>query len=104
VTFRVFSSNAATGVHEGEMKLSGAATLSEPVRFVVLPPVGSVTWSAEGFSVLESAKLRAVFMGDRWLQMLDKDSGEDSQPAGGTPFSGKPIESLKLEDLHKPAQ
>jgi hypothetical protein len=101
ITFRVFSSSADPGVHEGEVRLSGAATLAEPVRFVVLPPAGAVTWSSNGFSLLESAKSRASFLGDRWLEMIDKDSGADSQPAGGTVFTGGPVESLKLEDLQK---
>lgn len=104
VTFRVFSSSAAAGLYEGEVRLSGAATLVEPIRFVVLPPAGSVTWSAGGFSILENTKLRASFLADRWLEMIDKDSGADSQPAGGTVFSGGPAESLKLEDLQKLAR
>src|SRR6185312_6379299 len=98
VTFRIFGS-AAAGVHAGEVKVSGAATVVEPIRFVVLPAAGSVAWSGGGFSILESAKLRASFLGNRWLEMIDKDSGKDSQPAGGTVFSGGPVESIKLEDL-----
>jgi len=99
ITFRLFSSSAAAGVYEGEARLSGAASLAEPVQFVVLPPAGSVAWSAEGFSMLETAKARASFLGDHWLEMIDKDSGSDSQPAGGTIFNGGPVESLKMEDL-----
>ena len=101
VTFRVFSSNATPGLHEGEVKLSGAASLTEPVRFVVLPPTGAIAWSAEGFLVLESAKSRASFLSNRWLEMIDKDSGNDLQPAGGTIFEGGPVESLHIEDLQK---
>ncbi len=101
VTFRVFSSTATPGIHEGEVRLSGAAALNEPVRFVVVPPTGAVVWAAEGFSILESAKSRASFLSDRWLEMIDKDSGNDLQPAGGTHFEGGPVESLRLEDLEK---
>jgi hypothetical protein len=101
VTFRVFSSSAVAGIHEGGIRLSGAASLTEPIRFVVLPPTGTVAWSAEGFSILESAKTRASFLANQWLEMIDKDSGGDSQPAGGTVFNGGPVESLKLEDLMK---
>jgi len=100
VTFRVFSSSAAPGIHEGEVRLSGAATLTQPVRFVVLPATGAVAWSAEGFSILENAKTRASFLANRWLELIDKDSGADSQPAGGTVFTGGPVESLRMEDLH----
>ena len=99
ITFRVFSSSASPGVHEGEVRLTGAATLTEPVHFVVLPPTSTTAWSAEGFSILEDPKKRASFLGDRWLEMLDKESGADSQPAGGTVFTGGPVDSLKLEDL-----
>ena len=101
VSFRVFSSSSDPGLHEGGIRLSGAATLTEPVRFVVLPPMGAVAWSAEGFSILESTKTRASFLAGQWLELIDKDSGADSQPAGGTAFHGGPVESLKLEDLIK---
>jgi hypothetical protein len=101
VSFRIFSSSAAPGVHEGAIRLSGAAAVTEPVRFVVLPPTGTVAWSAEGFSILESTKTRASFLAGQWLELIDKDSGADSQPAGGTAFHGGPVESLKLEDLIK---
>jgi hypothetical protein len=104
VTFRVFSSSAGPGLHEGGIRLSGAVTLTEPVRFVVLPPTGTVTWSAEGFTILESTKTRASFLGGQWLEMIDKDSGADSQPAGGTAFKGGSGESLKLEDLIRSKQ
>ena len=99
VTFRVFSSGATQGVHEGQLKLSGAATLAEPVRFVVIPATGTVTWTAEGFSILENSKSRASFLANRWLEMIDKDSERNTQPDGGTIFNGGPVESLKMEDL-----
>ena len=67
----------------------------------MLPPAGTVAWSAEGFSILESAKTRASFLAGQWLELIDKDSGADSQPPGGTAFNGGPVESLKLEDLIK---
>lgn len=98
VTFRVFSSGTSVGIHEGHLRVSGAAALAEPIRFVVLPPTGTVSWSGEGLQFLETAKRRASFLGDRWLELLDKDSGMDSKPAGGTPFTG-PVESLQMEDL-----
>jgi len=101
VTFRVFSSTSPPGVHEGEIRLSGGATLAEPIRFVVLPPEGTVAWSAEGFSIFENTKTRATFLSGQWLELIDKESGADSQPAGGTVFHGPPLESLKLKDLMK---
>jgi hypothetical protein len=99
--FRIFSSKASPGIHEGTVTLSGAAVLSEPIRFVVLPPSGGIAWSAGAFSMLESVKSRASFLAGRWLEMINKDSGADMQPAGGTAFTGGRIESLKMEDLEK---
>ncbi|HVW07438.1 MAG TPA: hypothetical protein VHC90_02595 [Bryobacteraceae bacterium] len=103
VTFRVFGQIASTGVHSGEVRISGAATMHEPVRFVVLPAAGAIAWSADEFSFLESTKARASFLKDRWMEMIDKDSGKDAQPAGGTAFTGGPVASLRLEDLQKAA-
>jgi hypothetical protein len=101
ITFRVFSSAASAGIHEGEVRLSGAAALTQPVRFVVLPATGAIAWSAEGFSVLESAKSRATFLANRWLEMIDKESGTDSQPAGGSDFTGGLVDSIRPEALEK---
>jgi hypothetical protein len=103
VTFRVFGKIAKTGPHEGEVRLSGAATLRQPVRFIVLPAAGSVAWSSDAFSFLESTKARASFVTGRWLEMIDKEAGSDAQPAGGTAFSGGPVTSLRLEELRKSA-
>ncbi len=100
ITFRVFSGSAVPGLHEGMVRISGGAALSEPVRFVVLPAAGGVAWGAEGFSILESVRLRATFMGDIWLEMIDKDSGHDSQPVGGTAYSGSAA-ALRPEDLER---
>jgi hypothetical protein len=103
LTFRVFGQIQSTGLHSGEVQVSGAATMREPVRFVVLPTTGAIVWNADEFSFLESTKARASFLKDRWLEMIDKDSGRDAQPAGGTAFTGGPVESLRLEDLQKAA-
>jgi len=101
VTFRVFGQIASTGLHTGELRLSGAATLREPVRFIVLPQTGAIAWNSDEFSFLESMKARASFLPNRWLEMINKEQGTDAQPAGGTAFSGGPVSSLRLEDLEK---
>ncbi|HVY91668.1 MAG TPA: hypothetical protein VHA14_02925 [Bryobacteraceae bacterium] len=103
VTFRVFGQIQSAGLHPGEVQVSGSATMRQPVRFVVLPPTGAIAWNADDFSFLESTKARASFLKDRWLEMIDKDSGRDAQRAGGTAFSGGSLESLRLEDLQKAA-
>jgi hypothetical protein len=103
VTFRVFGRIASTGLHTGELRVSGAATLREPVRFLALPQTGTIAWNSDEFSFLESAKARASFLPNRWLEMIDKESGKDAQPPGGTAFSGGPVTSLRLGDLQKAA-
>jgi hypothetical protein len=88
-------------VHEGTVKVSGAATLAQAVRFVVLPPDGPVEWSADGLSFLENTKYRASFLPNRWLEMIDKESGKDSLPVGGVE---RPISAgsfPRLEELQQ---
>lgn len=103
VTFRAFGQIPSTGLHTGEVRISGSATLREPVRFLVLPQTGAIAWNSDEFSFLESTKARATFLPNRWLEMINKDVGSDAQPAGGTAFSGGPVSSLRLEDLQKAA-
>ena len=95
VTFHVFSSGADPGVHEGTVKVSGAAAISQPVRFVVVPPEGSVDWTWEGFSLRENTRFRASFLAGRWLEMIDKDSGQDLLPPGGGNGKFAPMEELE---------
>jgi len=101
VSFRVFATGASPGVHVGEARVTGAAEAAEGVRFVVIPPTGAVAWTADGFSFLESAKTRATFLAGRWLEFLNKDNGQNAIAAGGVPFSGGSVESLKLQDLEQ---
>jgi hypothetical protein len=110
VSFRVFTRGAAAGVHTGKVRLGGQATAEEPVRFLVVPPSGGVAYTANGFSFLESAKVRAAFWPGRWLEWINKDNGQSAIPAGGNAFSAGVIEargdalvvgpkSLRLQDL-----
>lgn len=98
VSFRAFATAAAPGVHTGELHVTGAAEVSEAVRFVVIPPAGEVAWSADGFSFVEGAKTRAAFLSGRWLEFVNKDNGRNAIPAGGVTFAG-PFETLRLADL-----
>jgi hypothetical protein len=99
ISFRVFATGAAAGVHEGEVRVTEAAEAVERVRFVIIPPAGAVTWAADGFSFLESAKIRAAFLPGRWLEYLNKDNGQNAIPAGGVPFTAAPLDLLRLESL-----
>jgi hypothetical protein len=99
VSFRVFATGAPAGVHKGEAKVTGAAETVEPIRIVVIPPSGAVAWTADGFSFLESAKIRAAFLPARWLEYLNKDNGQNAIPAGGVPFNAAQFDSLRIESL-----
>jgi hypothetical protein len=99
LSFRVFATGAEPGLHVGEARLSGAAAVVEPVRFLVVPAGDSVTWSADGFSFLENAKMRASFLPGRWLEFLNKDNAQSAVPAGGVVFTGPGVKSLKMADL-----
>lgn len=91
VTFRVFSTNAIPGVHEGLAHLSGAATESEAVRFLILPQTATVAWSADGFHFLENLRQRASFLPGRWLEFIGKENGRDALPPSGVAFTPGPI-------------
>ena len=86
VSFRVFASQAGAGVHTGVAKISGGATWTEPVRFVVIPQNGAVAYESDGISVLESAARRASFLPGRWLEFVNKENGQSLVPAGGVAF------------------
>lgn len=99
VSFRVFATGASAGIHAGEARVTGAAEASAGVRFVVIPPLGSVAWAADGFSFFESAKTRASFMPGRWLEYVNKDNSQNAVPAGGVTFNTGALGSLRLESL-----
>jgi hypothetical protein len=110
VSFRVFPNGAAAGLHTGEARLSGAATITEPLRFVVIPQTGAIAYSADGFSFVETTKTRASFIPGHWLEFIAKDNGQSAIPPGGNVFTAGPIETrgdalvigqktLRLQDL-----
>lgn len=112
VSFRVFAKEASPGLHAGVITVSGAASFTEPIQFMVIPPAGAIAFSTSGFSFLESAKTRASFMPGRWLEFLNKDNNQNQLVSTGVTFSPGPIEasgdalvfqdkSLKLEDLEQ---
>jgi hypothetical protein len=99
VSFRVFPGAAAPGLHVGEARLSGAASVITPVRFLVVPPNETVSWNADGFSFLESAKTRASFLPGKWLEFLNKDNAQSAVPPGGVAFTARGLKGLRLQDL-----
>ncbi|HYA17589.1 MAG TPA: hypothetical protein VEF06_08995 [Bryobacteraceae bacterium] len=72
VSFRVFTSGATPGLHTGAAKLSGAASATEPVQFLVIPPTGSVSYSVNGFQIEEAARTREVSFGGLKIESVDK--------------------------------
>src|SRR6185312_7220535 len=98
VSFRVFARAASPGLHTGAISISGSATASEPVEFVVIPASGAVVWTASGFSFVESLKSRASFMPGRWLELIGKENGQNQLAAGGVAYDGDPA-SARTEEL-----
>lgn len=116
VSFRIFGSRAAPGLHTGAIAISGAANATEPIQFVVIPQAGAIAFSTSGFSFIESARERATFMPGRWLEFLNKDNNQNQLPSSGIAFTPGLIElrgdalafqdqrTLKLDDLEQLAQ
>lgn len=92
VSFRVFAKDAAPGLHAGSVALTGAAAMTEPIQFAVYPTGGAAAFSAGGFSLIESAKLRASFLPGRWLEFINKDNNQNLLTPTGIPFTSGNIE------------
>ncbi len=99
VSFRVFAKDAAPGLHAGSVAVTGAATSTEPIQFVVFPAGGAIAFSAGGFSLIESAKFRASFLPGRWLEFINKDNNQNLLPGGGIPFTAGSIETQAVVAL-----
>lgn len=89
VTVRVFPRGEMSGVRSGLAKLSGAGSFELPVQFSVVPRGETVSYSAGGVYVVESAKIRAVFADStlrKWLEFTWKDSERNVLPENGIDF------------------
>ncbi len=93
VSFRVFAKDATPGLHTGSVMVTGAATSTEPIQFAVYPTGGAVAFSTGGFSLIESAKLRASFLPGRWLEFIAKDNNLNLLANTGIPFATGAIEA-----------
>ena len=86
VSVRVFSSADTSGLREAVAKLSGAGNFELPILFTVIPRGETVSYSAGGVHILESARARAVFADEReqkWLEFTWKDSERNMLPESG---------------------
>jgi hypothetical protein len=107
VTLRVFTNDAAPGLHKCAFHLRGAADVNVPVAMVVIPRARTVAYSydvdADGQPeyVLENQHLRAVFTrsdGGRWLEFVWKDSNRNVLPDNGVEL-GKAVVELRGSEL-----
>jgi hypothetical protein len=83
------------------------------VRFVVVPASGAVAFDSDGVTLLESASRRASFLPGHWLEFINKESGQNAMPAGGTVFQPGSVEArgdalvfsgqktMRLQDLEQ---
>ena len=92
VTLRVFAEKAPPGLTVCRLRLSGAAEVASPLRFVVIPRNQAIAYTADLDGdgapewVLENRKVRAVFSGrdgGRWIEFVWKDSGVNVLPESG---------------------
>ena len=101
VALRVFATDAASGLRDWRLRVSGGATLDLPMRALLLPRDRTVAWTADLDGdgspewVLESQKVRAVFSsqdGGRWMEFTWKDGNLNFLPEEGLFAAPGPVE------------
>ncbi len=100
VSVRVFANETTSGLREATARLTGAGSFDLPVLFTVIPRGETVSYSAGGVHILESAKARAVFADEReqkWLEFTWKDSERNVLPDSGIDF-GSASRKITLKD------
>jgi hypothetical protein len=107
VTLRAFADQAAPGLHNCKMSLSGAANLETSVQVVVLPRNTTITYAVDLDNdgqpefVAENQHLRAVFTrpdGGRWMEFVWKDSNHNMLPENGIEI-GKAVIEMNGSEL-----
>jgi hypothetical protein len=100
IDLRMFAAEGVTGLRDFRLHVTGGATLDLPVRTLVLPRGGAISWSADLDEdgspewVLESAQARAVFStqdGGRWMEFTWKDGGINFLPLQGALAGAGPV-------------
>jgi Glycosyl hydrolases family 35 len=101
VEFRVFPAEGSTGVRDWTLKVAGGADLALPMRVVMVPRTGTVTWTVDLDGdgapewILETSKVRAVFSaqdGGRWMEFTWKDTNTNFLPEAGIFGQTGPVE------------
>jgi Glycosyl hydrolases family 35 len=107
VELRVFAAAGLAGLRDWTLKVTNGATLTMPMRMVLLPRGRTEVWSADldgdGAAewVLESGKVRAVFSaqdGGRWMDFTWKDTNTNFLPEGGAFAQPGPVEVRQSGD------
>jgi hypothetical protein len=100
VSVRVFASEGTSGLREATAKLTGAGNFDLPLLFTVIPRGESVSYSAGGVHIIESAKARAVFADEheqKWLEFTWKDSERNVLSDSGVDF-GSAVRKITLKE------
>jgi hypothetical protein len=107
IDLRVFADQSAAALREGQLRITGGASLDVPVRIVSVPHVGAVAWTADLDEdgspewVLESAQARAVFStqdGGRWMEFTWKGGSLNFLPVQGVFAATGSVEVRKTAD------
>ncbi len=105
IPMRVFVKGASPGLHTATIRIGGAATAVQTIRFLVIPRVASVHYEADLLDtgatedVWENDRIRAVFAGGRWLEFYWKASGRSLLPADGVPIAAPLLVELRGDEL-----
>ena len=92
IEFRVFAHDGITGLRDFNLKVTGGADVSIPMRLILVPRNATVVWSAdldgdgEPEWIVESSKVRAIFSaqdGGRWMELTWKDTNTNFLPEAG---------------------
>lgn len=86
VSIRVFANGDSSGLRQAVAKLTGAGSFTLPMLVTVIPRGETVSYSAGGVHILESAKARVVFADakeEKWLEFTWKDSERNVLPDTG---------------------
>jgi hypothetical protein len=100
VSIRVFSSVRSSGLCEAAAKLTGAGNFDLPILFAVIPRGETISYSADGVHILESAKVRAVFADEheqKWFEFTWKESDRNVLPDTGIDL-GPSARKVTLKD------
>jgi len=107
VSLRVFAAEAAAGLRDWHLRVSGAGEADLPMRVLLLPRGRTAVWSADLDGdgapewILETGRVRAVFSsqdGGRWMEFTAKQANVNFLPEAGAFAAAGPVAVRALED------